>query len=163
MASGIFGGEHAPPRPPTKQEKQIERTRNIMENLHSESMISSLLHTGNALNDVPASVRRALANDGLSEEINSEEELPTGTYIIHHEEVRLPNGLICRMSLHVHVEFIRETVTTSKHGNVTTTKTTRYYRIIKKLYRVSYRGGERGDIPPPNPSFPPLDIRPELN
>lgn len=130
MALGVFGGEHAPPRPPTKQEKQIEHTRSVMESLHSQSKLNSLLRTGSALNDVPPSVRRALANAGSSEELSSEEEVLTGTYIIHHEKVRFPNGSIRILSLHVRVEFIRETVTTSSHGNTKITKTTRYYRLI---------------------------------
>ena len=119
-----------PARPPTKQEKQIERHRSVMENLHSQSKLNSLLRKGNALNDVPASVRRALAKAGSSEEISSEEELPTGTYTIHHEEVRLPNGSIRNLSLHVRLEFVRETVTTSSSGKVKITKITRYYRLV---------------------------------
>ena len=131
MASGIFGGEHAAPRPPTKQDKQIERHHRVMENLLSQSKLNSLLHEGNALNDVPASVRRALAGAGSSEEISSEEELPpTGTYIVHREKVRLPNGSIRNLSLHVRLEFVRETVTTSSSGRVKITKTIRYYRLV---------------------------------
>jgi len=130
MASGVFGFEHATPRQPTKQEKQIERYRNVMENLHSQSNLNNLLRTGNAMNDVPAPVRRALAEAGSSEEISSDVELLTGTYIVHNEKVRLPNGSICIWSLHVRLEFIRETVETSTRGNVKTTTTIRYYRLI---------------------------------
>ena len=131
MASGIFGFKHATPRPLTKQEKKIERHRSVMENLHSQSKLNSLLGTGNALNDVPAPVRRALARASSSEELRSEEELPTtGTYIIHREEVCLPSGSIRLWSLHVRLEFIRETVETSRRGNVEITTTIRYYRLI---------------------------------
>ena len=131
---GIFGGEHAPPKPPkppTEQEKKIECYRKVMENLQSQSTLNALLRTGNALSNVPESVRKALENASLSEDIGSEEELPTsGTYIIHYERVRLPDGSIRIFTLHVRLEFIRETVTTSTSGNVKTTKITRYYRII---------------------------------
>lgn len=130
MSAGIFGGEHAPPKPPTEQEKEIERYHRVMENLQSQSTLNALLRTGNALGNVPAAVRKALENAGLSEDVGSEEELPTsGTYIIHQERIRLPDGSIRILSLHVRLEFIRETVTTSTSGNVKTTKTTRYYRI----------------------------------
>ena len=126
MAKGIFGGEHPPPKPPTKAEIQNERTRKAMEELHSDKKLRSLMKTGNALASLPPSVRRAFANAGSTKDISSEEELPTGTYVIHREDVRLPNGSVRNLSLHSRLEFVRETVTRS--GKVT--KITRYYRMV---------------------------------
>lgn len=126
IAAGLAKGSDIQTRPPTREQIQEERTREAMQELHSEKKIRTLLRTGNALGDVPPSVRKALANCTSGQSISSTEKLPTGTYVIHHEKIALPNGAVRCLSLHTRVEFSHETVT--KSGRVTTI--TRHYRVI---------------------------------
>ena len=125
IASGLSKGMNIPSRPPTKAQVQQDRTRAAMEELHSDKKIRSLLRTGNALQNVPPAVRNALANC-TSEKASSQEDLPTGTYVIHREKVKLPNGSVRCLSLHTRLEFSHQTVTGSGRVKIIT----RYYNLI---------------------------------
>ena len=128
IASGLSKGTgvDAPPRPPTRAEIEKERTRAAMEELHSEKKIRTLLKTGNALDNVPPAVRKALANCTSKQDVSSNEELPTGTYIIHREKIKLPGGSVRCLSLHTRLEFSHQTVTGSGRVKIITN----YYRLI---------------------------------
>jgi hypothetical protein len=86
----------------------------------------ALSKNGNLLNQLPNEVRERIGSTG-SEKVSSNSKLSEGTYVIHREDLRLPNGSVIPVKLSVKIEFSHETRTTTKSGNTTITNITRYY------------------------------------
>lgn len=128
IAAGLSKGSNIPitRRSPTKAEIEQEHTQAVMEELQSDKKIQTLLRTGNALDTVPPAFRKALENTTSKRDASSTETLPTESYVIHREKIKLPNGSVRCLSLNTRMEFSHQTVT--KSGKVTII--TKYYRVI---------------------------------
>ena len=93
-----------------------------------------LLKTGNALQKVPESTRSLLQSESCSTSDSkggsTTSDVPTGSYLVHRQEIRLPSGGTASLSLNVRLELSHETRTTSQSGRTRVTTITRHYKQI---------------------------------
>lgn len=92
-----------------------------------------LLKNGNAVGGLSQSVKKALLSESTAVSSSSgsqSETMPTGTYLVHRETIRLFNGANISVSLHVRIEFSHETKRVYQSGNTTVTEITRHYKRI---------------------------------
>ena len=111
-------------------EKFNKRTLN---DFCSDKNAKTFLRTGNALRRLPEHVRKSLQSETSVTSTTSgsnTETIPTGSYVVHCEEVQLLGGRSVSVSLHVRTEFSHETVRTYQSGKTRITEITRHYKRI---------------------------------
>lgn len=118
-----------------KYEKEVnEQTQKQVNDFCSMKNAQTLLKTGNALGMLPEQVRKSLLSETsvttTTTSGSHSETVPTGSYLVHREELRLPNGKSMSVSLHVRTEFSHETTRTYQSGKTIITEITRHYKRI---------------------------------
>lgn len=92
-----------------------------------------LLKRGSGLANIPQETKQVLQSESLSDSERTGEKpsnIPTGNYVLHRQDIALPNGRTTSVSLRVRLEFSHQTTRTTQSGNTIITITTKYYNRI---------------------------------
>ena len=114
-------------------EKEVQkRSEETLKTFCTMENAQHFLKCGNALQNLPAYVRSVLESNSstVSRTGDASSADPTGSHLVHRQEVHLPNGKTATVSLNARLEFSHETRETTQSGKTITTVITRHYKCI---------------------------------
>ena len=118
----------------TKYEQEVKRrSEKALNDFCTMQNAQNLLKAGNALRNIPERTRAALQSESFSASQSTggaPPEVPTENYLLHRQDIRLPNGKTVSVSLRVRLEFSHQTTRTTQSGRTIITTITKYYKRI---------------------------------
>lgn len=114
-------------------EKSVkEKVRKQIADVCCASNVQHLLKKGNGLERLPTGVRSAITSEHpiTSTTSKSSSSLPTESFLVHRQKLRLFNGSTISLSLHVRIQFSHETSRTYTSGKTIIREITRHYNRI---------------------------------
>lgn len=113
------------------QHSYVEKfNKQTLNDFCSERNAKTFVQRGNVIGKLPEQVRKFIQSETSVTSGSNTESIPTGSYVVHREEVQLLGGGSVSVSLHVRTEFSHETTRTYQSGNTRVTEITRHYKRI---------------------------------
>jgi hypothetical protein len=112
--------------------KSNEVSKSYLDAYLSKTNLASLSKNGNNVKNLPQAFRDALQkkNEGQSIAYKNPDDYPKGNYLIHAENLHLPNGKVIQLKLNSQMRYDGATTRSYTSGRTQVTETTHHYTII---------------------------------